>query len=251
MNAVSETTMTLKSIGFDGVQDPARAEKFLVKEYAADTSPILYYKYESTDRMISDTAHDHNYPWHEVTTAVPRIIEGGPNYDPVLFDENGVEINVDHGFIMDWHGRPMRTVALDANKDILDEAQARAREQAGARRLRRYTEWGFILVKATLTDGPEQRFQLLESEKKQREKAETSMADRLGDLFATVMGKIKDGSITDPPTTVGPSSATELMAAFDKFTDDPRQAAALREQLLGELDIKVPASASEEENSGE
>jgi hypothetical protein len=176
---------------------------------------------------------------------------GGDDYDPLLFEETeGREVNVDDGFILDWHGTPTRVVALDANRDVLTEAQARVREQAGGRRLRRYTEWGFRLHKATKTDGPEQRFQLLESEKQQREKSEGNMANRLEDVFAALLGKIETGTVGAPPTTQGPSTATELMEAFDNLTTDPRQAAALREHLLGELESKAPAPV-QEENSGE
>ena len=74
------------------------------------------------------------------------------------------------------------------------------------------------------------------------------MASRLEDVFAALLGKISDGTVGEAPTKQGPSSASELMDAFDQLTEDPRQAAALREHLLGELDIKAPV---EEESSEE
>tara|TARA_R110001583_G_scaffold1177_3_gene9749 strand:- start:1470 stop:2234 length:765 start_codon:yes stop_codon:yes gene_type:complete len=249
---VGETTMTLENTveKFDGVQDPARSELFLVKDLDPETSPVLYYKYESMDPMRTDTAHDHNKIWREQTTDVPSIIVGGEEYPALLKAPDGREVNIDDGFIMDFHGRPTRTVAQDQNRVVLDEAQARAREQAGGSRLRRFTEWGFKLARVTLTDGPAQRFQLMESEKKQRDKAETSMATRLEDVFAALVNKIEGGKLGTAPTKVGPSSASELMDAFDNLTNDPLQAAALKEHLLGELESKAPASA-QEENSGE
>ena len=74
MNAVSDTSVTLEDDHekFDGVQDPARSELFLVKEFDPETSPILYYKYESLDPMVSDTRHDASSPWWEQTTGTPE-----------------------------------------------------------------------------------------------------------------------------------------------------------------------------------
>ena len=65
------------------------------------------------------------------------------------------------------------------------------------------------------------------------------MAGRLEQVFSTLITKM-GGSIDDVPTSQGPSSADELMSAFDTLTEDPRQRAALREQLLAELDVKAP-----------
>ena len=76
------------------------------------------------------------------------------------------------------------------------------------------------------------------------------MATRLEDVFAALVNKIEGGKLGTAPTKVGPSSASELMDAFDNLTNDPLQAAALKEHLLGELESKAPASA-QEENSGE
>ena len=232
-------SMTLESIAesFDGVQDPGRSELFLVKEFGKETSPALYYKYESMDPLQTDTRHDSKAPWGEQTTACPRIISGGEDYDALLKTSNGHEVNVDDGFILDWEGTPTRVVAIDQTGDVLDEAQARARETTSGRRLRRYTEWGFRLRRATKTDGPEQRFQLMETEKIQRDRAEGQMASRLDKVFSGILEKIGGGSGL-PTKTGGPESATELLEAFDKLTDDPRQAAAIRESLLADLEVK-------------
>ena len=232
---------------FGGVQDPARSELFLVQDLDPETNSVLYYKYEGMDPMRTDTQHDHDKPWLEQTTSVPAIIEGGDEYPSLIRVPGGREVNIDDGFILDFHGRPMRTVAMDQNRDVLDEVQARSREQSGGSRLRRYTEWGFKLVRVTLTDGPAQRFQLSESEKQKRDKSEGSMASKFEDMFAAVINKIDGGK---PPTKVGPASPGELMAQFDALTSDPLQAAALREHLLGELDDKAPAPV-QEESSGE
>ena len=242
MNAVGDTTVTLEDDHekFDGVQDPARNELFLVKACDPETSPILYYKYESLDPMVSDTRHEASSPWWEQTTGTPELLRSDGEYDTILTTKSGHEVNIDDGFILDFHGTPTRTVAIDQNGDVLDEAQSRAREQVNGRRLRRYTEWGFRLHKATLTDGPDQRFQLLETEKVQRERAEGKMAGRLEQVFSTLITKM-GGSIDDAPTSMGgPSSADELMSAFDTLTDDPRQREALREHLLAELETKAP-----------
>ena len=237
---MSDTTLTLGNSveTFDGVQDPARSELFLVKEFDQETSPILYYKYESLDPLQTDTRHDAKEAWAEQTTACPTIISGGDEYDALLKTDDGHEVNVDDGFILDWEGRAPRVVAIAQNGDVLDEAQARARETTSGVRLRRYTEWGFRLRRATKTDGPEQRFQLMETEKVQRDRAEGQMASRLEQVFSTVLEKI--GGESGPPTkTGGPESAAELLEAFDKLTDDPRQAAAIRESLLADLETKA------------
>ena len=249
---VGDTTVTLENTAekFDGVQDPARQELFLVKELDLETSPILYYKYESMDPTKTDTMHDHSSPWPEQTTDVPKIITGGDEYPALIKTPEGREVNIDDGFILDFEGRPQRSVAIDANRDVIDEVQARSREQAGGRRLRRYTEWGFQLVRVILTDGPSQRFQLMEGEEKKRAKAEGSMASRFEGVLSAMLSKIEGGTLGKAPTEVGPSTATELMAAFDNLTTDPLQAAALREHLLGELEDKAPAPV-QEENSGE
>ena len=239
---MSDTTLTLgNSIdSFDGVQDSARSELFLVKEFDQETSPVLYYKYESMDPLQTDTRHDSKEGWAEQTTACPAIISGGDEYDALLKTDDGHEVNVDDGFILDWEGRPTRVVAIDQTGDVLDEAQARARETTSGVRLRRYTEWGFRLRRATKTDGPEQRFQLMETDKVQRDRAEGQMASRLEQVFSSVLSKISGDS--GPPTkTGGPESATELLEAFDKLTDDPRQAAAIRESLLADLEVKGDA----------
>ena len=239
MNVVSDTALTLENDHekFGGVQDPARSELFLVKEFDPETSPVLYYKYESVDPLQTDTRHDSKEAWFEQTTACPAIISGGDEYDAMLKTNDGHEVNVDDGFILDWEGRATRVVAIAQNGDVLDEAQARARETTSGVRLRRYTEWGFRLRRATKTDGPEQRFQLMETEKVQRDRAEGQMASRLEQVFSSVLYKL--GGESGPPTkTGGPESAAELLEAFDKLTDDPRQAAAIRESLLADLDVK-------------
>ena len=239
---MSDTTLTLGNSvdSFGGVQAPDRSELFLVKEFDQETSPVLYYKYESMDPLQTDTRHASKQGWAEQTTACPAIISGGDEYDALLKTDDGHEVNVDDGFILDWHGSPTRTVAIDQTGDVLDEAQARARETTSGRRLRRYTEWGFRLHRATKTDGPEQRFQLMETEKVQRDRAEGKMAGRLEQVFSHILDKI--GGSSDLPTkTGGPESATELLEAFDKLTDDPRQAAAIRESLLADLEVKGDA----------
>tara|TARA_R110000824_G_scaffold372146_2_gene562254 strand:- start:1547 stop:1819 length:273 start_codon:yes stop_codon:yes gene_type:complete len=90
----------------------------------------------------------------------------------------------------------------------------------------------------------------MEGEEKKRAKAEGSMANRFEDVLSAMLSKIEGGTLGKAPTEVGPSTATELMAAFDNLTTDPLQAAALREHLLGELEDKAPAPV-QEENSGE
>ena len=78
----------------------------------------------------------------------------------------------------------------------------------------------------------------METEKVQRDRAEGQMASRLEQVFSTVLDKI--GVESGPPTkTGGPESAADLLEAFDKLTDDPRQAAAIRESLLAELETKA------------
>ena len=236
---MNDTAVVLDTTdAFDGVQDPGRSEMFLVKEFSVEGDP-LYYKYESTNPRESDTVHSQDHPWLEQVTACPPLIAGNDEYDALLVTDGGREVNVDDGFILDFHGKPMRVVSVEPNGDIIDESRARAREQTTGRRLPRYVEWGFRLVKATKTDGPEQRFQLMETEKVRRDKAEGQMAGRIGDAFTAAIEKM--GGMVPGQTNInsGPSSADELLEMFDKFAADPVRAAAMKEQLLAELDAKT------------
>ena len=223
---------------FDGTQDPNRSEMFLVKEFESKGEP-LYFKYESTNPRQSDTIHEQDHPWLEQVTACPPLISGDDEYDALLVTDSGREVNVDDGFILDFHGKPVRTVSIEPNGDIINESRARAREQTTGRRLPRYVEWGFRLVKATKTDGPAQRFQLMETEKVRRDKAEGQMASRIGEAFTTAIEKM--GNMVPGQTNInsGPSSADELLEMFDKFAADPVRATAMKEQLLAELETKT------------
>lgn len=224
---------------FDGIQDPSHVEMFLVKELGEDASP-LYYKYESTNPLQTDMRHSPDDPWVEQTTACPDIISADDEYGSLLVTEGGRQVNVDDGFILDFWGRPMRVVAIESNGDIIDEAQARAREQTSGRRLSRFTEWGFRLVRVTKTNGPEERFQLQETEKIRRDRAEGQMADRIGEAFTAAierMGNLVPGE--SPKTKSGPESADDLIKLFENFANDPVRATAMKEQLLAELEGKT------------
>jgi len=147
----------------------------------AERNQIVFRKYESTNKMVTDTIHMSD--WHIQVTGDERI-----------------GLTEDDGVIIDFIGKPIGLVAMTNRGEILTEEEAELREEATGQNLHRYKQFGFRIHKLTKTDGPAGRRQLQLSQDQKRADSEANLVDSISSAFSTAMSSLNSQGDLNPDT---------------------------------------------------
>jgi len=214
-----------------------------------DSGPVVYRKWESQNKMVSDTIRPVENTWLEEFTDIPESIKG---FDPVIFVENEDEvkpIDLNDGCILQFEGRYNRKVAI-VEGEILSDSQARMREEATEKELPRFNEWEFRLKKVIATDGPTDREHAADSQDKKRKREEAGMFEAQKEFYQQLLTKF--GNVATTPTSVEgqPTSASDVIGSVARSLDglsevEKRNALTL---LVSELEETVDLGANEDDD---
>ena len=158
------------------IQDPRhKLDRYAHMQLTPEQKGVVVYSKLESQGDLADLRHT-TAPWIEQYTAVAEGQLGYRNF--AVAHENDDQPPggaAEHdGMIFTFHAAPSGTVALDPNtRQILTETQASIQEETFNQRLPRYTQWDFKLHEVIVTDGPERRARLMESNEEQRARAET------------------------------------------------------------------------------
>jgi|TARA_R110000744_G_scaffold117735_1_gene220044 hypothetical protein len=147
----------------------------------SERGQIVFRKYESTNKMVTDTIHMAD--WHIQVTADDRL-----------------GLTEDDGVIIDFIGKPLGLVAMTNRGEILTEEEAELREEATGQNLHRYKQFGFRIHKLTKTDGPAGRRQLQLSQDQKRADSESNLVDSISSAFSEAMGNLNARGDLNPDT---------------------------------------------------
>jgi hypothetical protein len=164
---------------------PTRVEESDLGEIpltAAERNQIVFRKYESTNKMVTDTIHQGD--WHIQVTADERL---------GLTEEDGV--------IIDFIGKPLGLVALSNRGEVLSEEEAELREEASGQNLPRFRQFGFSIKKLTKTDGPEGRRMLQMSQDQRRKESDSNLVETIAAAFASATNTLNADGDMNPETT--------------------------------------------------
>ena len=211
-----------------------------------DKSKIIYRKYEAESEMISDTRHKE---WTETLVTHNKIAILG--LEDRLLDDDVSGISTDDGIIMTFEGEPIQTVCIDAKTmRVLTEDQAQLEEEATGQMFVRYTEWGFRLAAAKLTNGPESRQRLSETYEKQKNQEQAEMYSSMESFFSKLMTRLEsDGQVVNTPEQLAESKGSivdpKLLMQEMLQTHTPEQLKAMVEMQDAEKDVVEPLSQEE------
>lgn len=218
----------------------------------SDKEKIIYRKYEAESEMITDTRHRE---WRETLVTHPRVALLG--LEDRLLDDDVSGISTDDGIIMTFEGEPLQTVCIDARTmRVLSEEQAELEEEATGIQFDRYTEWGFRLAEAKLTNGPEARMKLSETYERQKNQEQAEMFSSMEQFFGKLMTRLEsDGKVTNSPQQLAESGGNILdpntvMQQLLK-SHSPDQIKAMMEMEAAENDPIEPLSKDEIEEGKE
>jgi len=234
------------------LQDEIKSGKYSLDEGVplplskTDKSKIIYRKYEAESDMITDTRHKE---WHETLVAHPKVAILG--LEDRLLDDDISGISTDDGIIMTFEGEPLQTVCIDARTmRVLTEQQAELEEEATGQQFVRYTEWGFRLADAKLTNGPEARQRLSETYERQKNQEQAEMFSSMESFFTKLMTRLEsDGKVINSPENLAKNSdiITDPKIVMQELlqTHSPEQLKAMVELEEAENDIIEPLSKEE------
>lgn len=213
---------------------------------STDKSKIIYRKYEAESEMISDTRHRE---WKETLVAHPKVAILG--LEDRLLDDDVSGISTDDGIIMTFEGEPLQTVCIDSKTmRVLTEEQAELEEEATGQQFVRYTEWGFRLAEALLTNGPEARQRLSETYERQKNQEQAEMFSSMEQFFSKLMTRLEvDGKVVNTPEQLAKNTQTivdpkTLMQELLQ-THSPEQLKAMVELEEAENDVVEPLTKEE------
>lgn len=236
----------------DKLQDEIKSGKYTLDEGVplplskTDKSKIIYRKYEAESDMITDTRHKE---WHETLVAHPKVAILG--LEDRLLDDDISGISTDDGIIMTFEGEPLQTVCIDSRTmRVLTEEQAELEEEATGQQFVRYTEWGFRLANAKLTNGPEARQRLSETYERQKNQEQAEMFSSMESFFTKLMTRLEsDGKVVNSPETFAKNSdiITDPKIVMQELlqTHSPEQLKAMVELEEAENDVVEPLSKEE------
>jgi len=211
-----------------------------------DRSKIIYRKYEAESEMISDTKHKQ---WTETLVTHPKVAILG--LEDRLLDDDVTGISTDDGIIMTFEGQPLQTVCIDSRTmRVLTEDQAELEEEATGQQFVRYTEWGFYLKEAKLTNGPEARQRLSETYEKQKNQEQAEMFNSMESFFSKLMTKLEsDGKVInnteDLAKNTGAIADPKILMQELLQSHSPEQLKAMVELEEAENDVIEPLSKEE------
>ncbi len=236
----------------DKLQDEIKSGKYTLDEGVplplskTDKSKIIYRKYEAESEMITDTRHKE---WHETLVAHPKVAILG--LEDRLLDDDISGISTDDGIIMTFEGEPLQTVCIDSRTmRVLTEQQAELEEEATGQQFVRYTEWGFRLADAKLTNGPEARQRLSETYERQKNQEQAEMFSSMESFFTKLMTRLEsDGKVVNSPENFAKNSdiITDPKIVMQELlqTHSPEQLKAMVELEEAENDVVEPLSKEE------
>jgi hypothetical protein len=236
----------------DKLQDEIKSGKYTLDEGVplplskTDKSKIIYRKYEAESDMITDTRHKE---WHETLVAHPKVAILG--LEDRLLDDDISGISTDDGIIMTFEGEPLQTVCIDSRTmRVLTEQQAELEEEATGQQFVRYTEWGFRLADAKLTNGPEARQRLSETYERQKNQEQAEMFSSMESFFTKLMTRLEsDGKVVNSPENLAKNSdiITDPKIVMQELlqTHSPEQLKAMVELEEAENDVVEPLSKEE------
>jgi len=196
--------------------------------------------------MITDTRHKE---WRETLVTHSRVALLG--LEDRLLDDDVSGISTDDGIIMVFEGEPLQTVCIDARTmRVLSEDQAELEEEATGIQFDRYTEWGFRLAEAKITNGPEARLKLSETYERQKNQEQAEMFSSMEQFFGKLMNRLEsDGKVTNTPEQLAQSNGNILdpSTVMEQLlrSHSPEQIKAMIEMDAAEKDEIEPLSKEE------
>lgn len=211
--------------------------------HTIETGPVVYHKWESPNKFISDTIRPIENVWLEEFTDIPENVK---SFDPVVFAKNGDEVeplDLNHGCILQFEGRFSRKVAI-VEGEILSEQQARMREEATEKELPRFNEWEFRLKKVIVTDGPIEREHAADTQDKKRRREEARMYEAQQKFYSQLLEKFGAGSEAPTSTEAQPTSPKDVFSNINSVTQG--MSATEKRNLLNLIASELEEGVDEE-----